>query len=170
MKLNNQAIFLTQQGEFKEAIACFQEALKIDKENHNLWFNLALTYRQSGQLDEAILTMEKVIYLEPDFEQAIETMATMCFENSEIERALFWCEKGFNINSYNFHFWNIRGVILFNLGLYPEAADDFEQAISLNPYSEDVLVNLMDCYEELGNAFGRDQCLTKLKELRRSQK
>ena len=52
-RLNNQAIILAKDGSFKEAIACFARAITIEKDNSLLWYNLALTYRDAGQLKEA---------------------------------------------------------------------------------------------------------------------
>ena len=51
--LTNQAIFLSQKGAFKEAIACYFKALKIEQKNHLIWFNLGTTYKNFGKFKEA---------------------------------------------------------------------------------------------------------------------
>ena len=51
--LNNQAITLAAEGNFKDAIACFKRALVIEKENYLLWYNLGITYRDAGDLRKA---------------------------------------------------------------------------------------------------------------------
>ena len=56
--LNNQAISLASEGNFKDAIACFKRAIFIEKENHLLWYNLGITYRDAGDLSNAKKSLE----------------------------------------------------------------------------------------------------------------
>ena len=56
--LNNQAIILASDGAYTEAIACFKRAIVIDKNNYLLWFNLGVTYRDAGKLEEAENALE----------------------------------------------------------------------------------------------------------------
>ena len=51
--LNAQAVELASQGLYKEAIACFKRAVIIDKNNYLLWYNLGITYRDSGHPKDA---------------------------------------------------------------------------------------------------------------------
>ena len=53
VKLNEQAIELSSRGNYKEAIACFLGAIHIEKKNGLLWYNLGITYRDSGDLQAA---------------------------------------------------------------------------------------------------------------------
>ena len=59
--LNNQAILLASDGAYNEAIACFKRAIVIDKENYLLWFNLGVTYRDAGKLQDAENSLETAI-------------------------------------------------------------------------------------------------------------
>ena len=58
-KLNNQAILLASGGEYTEAIACFKRAIIIQRDNYLLWYNLGVTYRDSGDLKNAVSALEK---------------------------------------------------------------------------------------------------------------
>ena len=49
--LNTQAIDLAAKGDYDEAIACFKRAIYMENSNHLLWYNLGITYRDSGNLN-----------------------------------------------------------------------------------------------------------------------
>ena len=74
---------------------------------------------------------------------------------------------GLDTNEANPHFWNLMGVINFQKKDFKEAANFFEQAVYINPYYEDALINLRDTYEELGNKNGMSECQKKLDELKK---
>ena len=52
VQLNEQAIDLSSRGNYKDAVACFLSAIHIEKKNSLLWYNLGITYRDSGELEE----------------------------------------------------------------------------------------------------------------------
>ncbi len=162
-KLNNQAIHLAEQGEYPEAIACLKRALTMEKENYLLWFNLGVTYRDSGDLQAAKEAMEKAIDCNDKDEETIEALAILCYNMGQLDEALTYCEMGLQLNDSNSHLWNTMGVLFFNENLYPEAAEAFEQAVTINPYYYDALYNLHDAYEELGNTVGMQECSRRMK-------
>lgn len=165
--LNNQAIKLASNGDYTEAIACFMRAINIEKENYLLWFNLALTYRDAGDLADARNAIQNSFYINPTDEEVIETLATICYESSDITGAFEYTAMGLSMNADNYHLWNTLGVLYFNQDDYESASEAFESALMTNPYYYDALYNLRDCYEELGNINGAKICNEKMKELSR---
>lgn len=163
--LNNQAILYAQKGEYAEAIACFKRALNIEKQNYLLWYNLGLTYRDAGDLKKAKHAIKQANEINPTDQEVLESLSHICFIAGDFNEALYYCSQGLSINSYNPHFWNLNGVVLFNQTEYEMAAESFERAVSLNPYYSDALFNLKDCYEELGNKAGAQICREKLNSL-----
>lgn len=163
--LNNQAIVLAQKGDYVEAIACFKRALTMENQNFLLWYNLGLTYRDSGDLDKAKSAVEKAHTINPNDEEIIETLAALCYTMGKLDDSMGYCALGLKMNNRNAHLWNTVGVLYFNQTDYPDAADAFEQAITINPYYYDALFNLRDTYEELGNKAGYAECSARMKEL-----
>ena len=165
-KLNNQAIIFASDGSYKEAITCFKRAIIIEQNNYLLWYNLGVTYRDCGKLDEAIAAMKKAWDLKNDNCDVLETLATLCLQVKKIKEALYYSNLGLNLFPENPHFWNLMGVCFFQEKLYVEACESFELAVSENPYYVDALYNLRDSYEELGNIKGVKICEDRLKELK----
>ena len=73
-KLNNQAIKLASEGSYDEAIACFMRTISLETQNYLLWFNLGITYRDSGEFEYARESMEKAFMLNPNDEEIIEAL------------------------------------------------------------------------------------------------
>ncbi|MCQ2589927.1 MAG: tetratricopeptide repeat protein [Treponema sp.] len=164
-KLNNQAILLASDGSYTEAIACFKRAIIIEQNNYLLWYNLGVTYRDCGKLEEAVAAMKKAWQLKGDNWDVLETLATLCLQLKKIDDAMYYANVGLHLFPENAHFWNLMGVCFFQEKQYVEASESFELAVSQNPYYEDALYNLRDCYEELGNKKGMMICDQQLKSL-----
>lgn len=163
--LNNQAITLAAEGNFKDAIACFKRALVIEKENYLLWYNLGITYRDAGDLRKAKDSLATAYKINPIDDDVIETYATTCMSLGLYEETRFLCEDGLDLNPLNTHLWNLIGVTYFKSENYNEAVAYFEQAVYINPYYVDALFNLRDTYDELGNKAGKNDCILRLSEL-----
>ena len=164
-KLNNQAIDLASKGQYKEAIACFMRAITMERQNYLLWYNLGITYRDSGDLASAKLTLEKAFRINPEDDSVIETLAIICFNMGNLTEAMNYCIVGLHQNENNYHLWNTMGVLYFNQSSYEDASEAFEQALTINPYYYDSLYNLHDTYEELGNKVGMKVCSDRMAEL-----
>ena len=165
-KLNNQAILLASGGECTEAIACFKRAIIIQRDNYLLWYNLGITYRDCGDLKNARAALEKSHQIAPEKNDVLETLATICIQQEEFEEALDYSQEGLDLNPLHPGLWNLRGVSLFNLELYDQAGESFEQALCINPYYAEALYNLRDTYYQLNNPTGAEECDKRLKNLR----
>lgn len=165
-KLNNQAILLASGGEYTEAIACFKRAIIIQRDNYLLWYNLGITYRDCGDLENARKSLEKAHQIAPEKADVLETLATICIQQGEFDAALLYAEEGLDDKAEYPGFWNLRGVALFNLEQYDRAGESFEQALCINPYYEQALYNLRDTYLELHNNAGAQECDKRLRSLK----
>lgn len=165
--LNNQAIQLASHGDFAEAIACFKCAITIQGENHLLWYNLGMTYKDSGDLKQAQNALEHALTLAPYDEEIIESLAALNFSMGHIEEAMEYCGLGLHLNMNNPHLWNTIGVLYFNCNEYEDASEAFEHAVSINPYYYDALFNLRDTYEQLGNTAGKIECENRMRDIKK---
>ena len=163
--LNNQAILLASDGAYNEAIACFKRAIVIDKENYLLWFNLGVTYRDAGNLQDAENALETAYRIAPEKEDVAETFATICLMQKKLSKVQCICMESLDLNPLNPHLWNLLGVTEFQSENYEEASSYFEQAVSINPYYLDALYNLRDTYSVLNNKKGETACDARIKEI-----
>lgn len=166
--LNSQAISFAANGEFSEAIACFKRALVVEKENHLLWYNLGVTYRDAGNLKLAKQCVLKSLELNDTDKDSLDTLAIICLNCKEFEEALLYCTIGLDLYPTDASLWNTYGVIFFNQLNYFEAAEAFERAVTINPYYYDALYNLRDTYDELGNKVGKEECIARMRQIKKS--
>lgn len=164
-KLNNQAIILASGGEYNEAIACFKRAITIDRDNYLLWYNLGITYRDTGDIQKARQSLEKAHQIAPEQLDVLDTLSTLCINDEDYISALGYSQDGLELAPDNCSFWNIAGIALFNMEKYDLASEHFEQALCRNPYDANALYNLRDTYIELHNHVGAGECDKRLKEL-----
>ncbi|MGP1587759.1 MAG: tetratricopeptide repeat protein [Treponemataceae bacterium] len=164
--LNTQAIELAIQGYYGEALACLKRAVTIDKENYLLWYNLGITFRDSGNLVDAKKALIQSYKLNDSDEDLLETLALVSFALEDFEDAFAYCYEGIDINPLNACTWNNLGVLFFSKQEYEEAAESFETAVSIYPHYYDALFNLRDTYKELGNKKGEEECIQALKHLK----
>jgi tetratricopeptide (TPR) repeat protein len=164
--LNTRAIEFASSGEFFEDIVCFERALTIDSSNYLLWYNLGITYRDSGDLERAKSSLERAYWLSEDDEEVVETLAMVCFALEDFDEAFDYFSEGIDINDCNARCWNNLGVLYFNQSDYIAACDAFEQAVTISPFYYDALFNLRDTYRELGNLPAAVECSRRLGELK----
>ncbi|NLL99845.1 MAG: tetratricopeptide repeat protein [Treponema sp.] len=163
--LNSQAIELAAEGHYPEAIACFKRAISMSKKNYLLWYNLGITYRDSGNLQGAAEALTQAYNLQSSDAEVFQALAHIYFLLDDIDSAFEINFEALELFPDNAHIWNNTGVLYFSQGKYDEAAEAFEVAVSIYPYYYDALYNLRDTYAELNNEAGRVECEERLKKL-----
>lgn len=147
--LNNQAILFAREGHFSEAIAFLRRAIHIDRTNYLPWYNLAITYRDSGDMIQALEAFKNAFSICPQKEDVAEALAVHLLKMHMMDEAMKVIDDGLDYHPTSERLWNVRGVIQFNCDLFDLAAECFEMAVSIDPYYEDALFNLRDTYREL---------------------
>ncbi|MCR4790725.1 MAG: tetratricopeptide repeat protein [Treponemataceae bacterium] len=157
-KLNNQAIELAAQGFYDEAVACLKRAVIIDKDNYLLWYNLGITYRDSGDLENAKRALYQAYRMNDTDEELLETLTLVSFKLKNFDEAFAFCYESLDLNPLNASSWNNLGVLYFSKSQFSEASEAFETSISINPHYTDAIMNLRDTYYEMGDKKAGDEC------------
>ena len=71
---NNLGNALREQGKFDEAVASYQQALRIKPDFAHAWNNLGIVLAQKGQLSEAVAAFHKALELQPDYAVAYSNL------------------------------------------------------------------------------------------------
>lgn len=147
--LNNQAILFARDGQYSDAIACLRRAIHIDRNNYLPWYNLGITYRDAGDMTEALKAFKIAFHISPSKEDVAETLAVHLMNMHMIDEGFKVVEDGLDFHPASERLWNVMGVLQFNADEYDLAADSFEMAVTIDPYYADALYNLRDTYIEL---------------------
>lgn len=165
--LNNQAILFARDGQYNDAIACLRRAIHIDRTNYLPWYNLGITYRDAGNVMEALESFRNAFRICPQKEDVAETLAVHLLNLHMPDDAMKVVEEGLDFHPASEKLWNVMGVIQFNCSEFDLAADSFEMAVTIDPYYGDALYNLRDTYLELHKSKAAAIIDGRLKDLKK---
>lgn len=83
----------------EKAIAAYETALKIDDNNPNVWTDLGVMYRRTGQFDMAIAAFDKAASIDPKHEPSLFNKGiVLMHDKNDIPGAIAVWEKLLTIN------------------------------------------------------------------------
>jgi len=124
---------LESQGRLKEAIAEFDEAIRLDPNLSGAYNNRGIVYARLGQFQQAIKDFDEAIRLNPRDALAYYNRATAYYHLDQFQSVIQDLEEAIRLNPQDAEAYYYRGLSYVNLGQYQQAIQDFNQAILLNP-------------------------------------
>lgn len=131
--LNKKASNLNKEGNYKEALKVYDEALKIDNISTSSLFGKAETYNKMKQFDNAISTYEKIISIEPKNFWAWSGKGNSLKNLERYDEAISAFENMTIINSSHVSGYQSKGGVLQKLKKYDEAIEEYDKAIKADP-------------------------------------
>ena len=154
-----------QSNRLDEAENAYQEALKLDENNAEIYNLLGVLKLQKGEVDSAIKFVEKAVEISPQ-EYFYETLFQAYIRNKDYNRII--AKEKFVMKLYPENF-----SLLFNLAFayknvneYRNAINLYEKALNINPSSYNAWFNLAHLYSvegETNNAVSAMKVCKKLK-------
>ena len=137
-------------NQIDHAIRSFKEALKLDANYTEGYFNLGSAFALKGQTKEASTNFHKVIQLIPNSADAYFNLGLLAQQSAQLQNALKYFQKAveFSHNIPEAH--NNIGVILNRLNDPSGAVIAYKKALSLLPESAEFHNNIGLAYEKLG--------------------
>ena len=74
-------------GDYDDAIICFNKAIKVESEFPEAYCNRGTAYYEKGDYDRAIPDFSKAIELKPEFSEAYYNRAVVYFHKREYDKA-----------------------------------------------------------------------------------
>jgi len=134
--LVKQGVELNDQGKYAEAIAKYQEALKIEPENNQANYEMAFSLMASGKGNEGIPYVEKTIKGSTSnalTAASYDLLGSIYDEGKQSQKAIEAYQTGIKIRpDYQRLHFNL-GIAYFRNKQYPEAEASAIDAIKLNP-------------------------------------
>jgi tetratricopeptide (TPR) repeat protein len=130
---NNLGGVLYQAGQREEAMAQYEQALRLKPDFAAAHYNLGVGLARTGRLQEAIGHYEDALRINPDYAEAHYNLGVALIRLGRAQEAIGHWEQAVRIRPdfvearYN---W---GVALEKLGRRPEAIEQYEQALKLRP-------------------------------------
>jgi protein O-mannosyl-transferase len=147
---NNLGIMLRNEGKLAEAIAHYQEALRINPnyaETHN---NYGVALKVSGHIDEAIAQYEEAIRLRPDYADAYDNLGNALRAQGRLTEAVEQYDQAIQLEpELTMAHYNLA-IALKQQGKLDDAVAQYDQAIQLDPDFFEAHSNLAVILLQLG--------------------
>jgi len=139
---NNFGVALEKAGRVPEAIAEYEQALRLNPGYPEAHYNLGNALLKTGQMNEAMQHWSEATRLKPDFAEAHYNLGVALMGMGRLPEAVEHLEQVLRIEPRYAETHNSLGVALMRLGRLPEAVEQWEQALRLKPGSAEFHNNL----------------------------
>lgn len=144
----NEAKAAAQQGESAQAMAAYQEAIRLKPDYGQAYTGLGALLLMQKRSDEARVQFEKAMSIDPNHATALINLAMIDQQAGDFEGALSRLQRVVARNpEYGAAHLNL-GSLLANMKRYPEAIQHLTKALSLNPEQPAARFNLAAAYTE----------------------
>jgi tetratricopeptide (TPR) repeat protein len=107
----NRAISYRQQGNNGQALADYNEAIRVDPRNEKPYNNRGNLYKDKGEADRAIADYSAAIRIKPDYVYALANRADIYDDKGDIDHAFADADQAIRVDSNYARAYNIRGLI-----------------------------------------------------------
>jgi tetratricopeptide (TPR) repeat protein len=141
-------------GKHSEAVVQLKSAMKHLSDSADLHLLLARAYTQLKAYPESLACLDRVLQLQPENEQIRLEKADVLFLAGDFLRCRDYIESVLPQYAKDPQLRNLLGRCQYNLGNWESAADQYREAIELDPENAVYRVNLARCLERAGDSAG----------------
>jgi tetratricopeptide (TPR) repeat protein len=136
-----QALILSTNGDYEEAIASYDQALKFKPDYHEAWNNRGVALADLGRIEEAIASYNQALKFKPDFHEAWYGRGIALGKLGKMNEAIASYDKALKIKPDFHEIWFNRGIALGKLGKMKEAITSYEKALKIKPDDHEAWFN-----------------------------
>ena len=130
--LLRQGIYLSRLDRHEDALAAFDQALKVDPHNANLWAGRGIELKSLNRDEDALPAFDKAVELDPSNSRAWLLRGMVLGRLDRDEEVLAAFDKAVELDPKHAHAWVHRGIALGVLDRDEEALAAFDKAIALD--------------------------------------
>jgi tetratricopeptide (TPR) repeat protein len=130
---NNLGFALTAQGRLDEAIAQYENALKINPVYEPAHLNLGIALISQGKVDQCIAYYQDVLRHRPDFAEVHHNLGVILFRTGQTEEALIHLGEAIRLRPEYAEAYNSLGAAMVFQGKVEDAILCFNKALQLKP-------------------------------------
>lgn len=129
------------------SVVALQKAIEIYPTYWDAYNNLSMSYKELGQLDQAIATLNQLVKEQPTYQKGWYNLGADYYAVKDFQSALNAFNQYININNSNPQIWYFAGMSAGYLNDFSLATKYLENCIKLDP-------NFIDALLMLGKAYG----------------
>jgi tetratricopeptide (TPR) repeat protein len=143
---NNLGLLATREGRIDEAIANFQQALKLSPDYWIALENLGNAYRQLRRWEDARAALDRAIAVRPRSPEANYGLAMVFAQTDDTARAEEYLRKALELRPAYPEALNNLGILYLRTSRRDEAVAKFEECIRTTPGFDQAYLNLSRLY------------------------
>jgi Flp pilus assembly protein TadD len=120
-------------GDGPVSLALVEDAVRLDPENAEAWYNLGVFESERGQLAAALEAYERAVQLDPLYLTALGNGCELLRRFDRFDDALHWADRQLALGEESWAAHLNRGVCLFHLRRFDEAEAAFARGRALDP-------------------------------------
>jgi predicted O-linked N-acetylglucosamine transferase (SPINDLY family) len=151
---NNLGTVLKDRGLLDQALAAFDDAVRLQPDNAEALYNCATVLQQQGKLEQALAAYGHAIELREDYPDAINNAGIVLVELGRAGDAIDLYRRLLDRMPAHADACNNMGTALLAEGRLQEARAAFEQALTHKPDFPEACYNLGNAARELGDLAG----------------
>lgn len=132
-------------GEFTLAAEFYEKAAALKPDVTEVQKNLGLVYVELKEIEKAFSALNKAFAISGEADTAYY-LGKLCYTEKRFDEALDYALKSIQKDGKSARAYNLKGVILNQLGRYPEAAGSFQAGLVLAPEDIGLQINLGIAY------------------------
>ena len=158
--------YLAEQGQPRQAEACYRAAVEINPSFAEAWNGLGYTLAAMRRHDEAIPSFETAIRLAPDHLKARDNLATTLAACGRLDEAKAQCRAASQLDAHAAEPHSNLGALLAREGKWEEAVTEFRLALERDPLLDEARCGLAGALAKQGNYEDAIRELSELLKLR----
>ena len=129
------------QGKYDEALQAYDNALQLDSQLADVWYDKGVVLNKQGKYDDAVKAYDNAIGLNPKFAYAWCNKGDSLQKKGSYEDAIKAYDKAIELDPTDAYPLNNKGVVLSKQGNYEAAIEAFDQALAIDPNNEETRSN-----------------------------
>ena len=145
-EMKTQASALRRLGKLDEAIAIYDEILKIDPQNADVINYKGTVFFYKGDLERALKLYLETLTVDPDHHLALRNTGFAYMTMKKWADAVVFYKKALNIDSRDSHILANTGASLCELGRYDEGLEYINKAWEVSSHKPEIAIYLANVY------------------------
>lgn len=158
--INNLGVVNYQQGKNEIALAFFAQAIALNGQSADYYWNRGLAFQALGRIDEMITAYTRSIELGPTWARLI-ALANRLFAAGQCPQAAVYYIQALNLVPEDVDVLNLLGESLRQTKHFAEATVALERAIVLNPNHSGAIVSLGATFYDQGRLADAEACFRR---------
>jgi tetratricopeptide (TPR) repeat protein len=150
MAQNNFGMVLQRKGKEDEAIAHFQQALRLDSSKSEIYNNLGHSLTVKGRLNESLLHLRKALEINPNYAEVRYNLGHALLRAGLLDDAIVHLKKAVEINPNYVPAYSDLGNALLRKGEVEESLAYLQRAVEIDPDYKPTRFNLANTLLQSG--------------------